>query len=126
MSVIAKGVDFPEACIDCPFAYPTITDIWRCSCLSENLSENSRIKNLESKLNDCPIVEIPNNHGRLIDADELLQWYDNMRKDEVEKLRESKKPSIRQEAMHKIEILDKLYFQIYDRQKTVIEAEGEK
>lgn len=119
MSVIAKGVDFPEACIDCPFAHLTITDIWRCSCLSEN----SRIENLASKLNNCPLVEFPDKHGRLVDVDELLKWYDNMRKDEVEKLRESIKPSIRKEAMHKIEILDKLYFEIYDKQKTVIEAE---
>jgi len=74
MSVIAKGVNFPEACIDCPFAHLTITDIWRCSCLTEN----GRIENLASKLNNCPLVEIPIEHGRLIDENEALINYAKM------------------------------------------------
>ena len=120
MSVIIKDAKAPKNCAECWYSkgvyclYPD-TGGWV-----------GEYQKNQTKPSWCPLVELPDKHGRLIDADELLKWYDNMRKDEVEKLRESKKPSIRQKAMHKIEILDKLYFEIYDRQKTVIEAEGEK
>lgn len=47
MSVLIKGMKLPKNCFVC------------------------RFKNLEICYEDCPLVEVPTPHGRLIDADAL-------------------------------------------------------
>ena len=81
MSVLIKGFKMPETCIECPmqfggFCYvqppeidearvaPTVDEAWE-----------------QGKPEWCPLCELPKNHGRLIDADELKKhkYHDNNR-----------------------------------------------
>lgn len=55
MSVIVKGMEMPQNCIECHV---------RC-----RLYLNGR----KFRHPDCPLIEIPTPHGRLIDADKLLE-----------------------------------------------------
>ena len=65
MSVLIRGMGIPKTCGDCPcyeieegFCKVTYDDV---SCLQI------------SKQGNCPLVELPAEHGRLIDADALQQ-----------------------------------------------------
>lgn len=53
MSILIKGMSKPKTCDDC------IVPLSKCDFLQRRADE-------------CPIVEIPTPHGRLIDKDELL------------------------------------------------------
>ena len=67
MSILIKGMKMPTACLKggCP--------IDGASCLRwedeywSNWKDNERMRHP-----DCPLVEIPAQHGRLIDADEFF------------------------------------------------------
>lgn len=71
MSILIKGMRMPENCIKCPMQFggmcyvmpaevdesrvaPTVEDAWK-----------------QGKPDWCPLVEIPEPHGRLIDGDAL-------------------------------------------------------
>ena len=56
MGVYIKGLEMPENCFDC--------EIGSCSL-------KDRLKYIEDRHPDCPLVEIRTPHGRLIDADAL-------------------------------------------------------
>ena len=61
MSILIKGMEMPRTCNDCG-----LRDSFDCWIT------DSYIEARFSKRNeDCPLVEIPTPHGRLIDADEI-------------------------------------------------------
>ena len=62
MSILIKGMDMPETCTMCWLS--PICPVW--------VKEVSRHKGYDYRLPDCPLVEVPTPHGRLIDADELI------------------------------------------------------
>lgn len=87
MSILIKGEAMPKSCGECP-----------CICLNWSFIgcaiTASRTDDVDLRLPDCPLVEIPP-HGRLIDADEFedelyehefSNWCD---KDEVSELIDS-------------------------------------
>lgn len=64
MSILIKGMDMPTNCFWCPL-----------SVLNENrlFCEVTKNEVVRAKIDvDCPLVPIPP-HGRLIDADALLE-----------------------------------------------------
>ena len=68
MSVLIN-MDMPRTCGVCEL----------CGCYTESKGEVHRcdismyvIKDLERRLDDCPLIEVPEPHGRLIDADKYL------------------------------------------------------
>ena len=64
MSIIVKGMKMPTNCKHCPFIVSTI-------CYITNKD------NLNVRQDDCPLVEIPEKHGDLIDRDWLMDgWMD--------------------------------------------------
>ena len=63
MSVLIKGMTMPKTCIMCWLS--PICPVW--------VKEVSRHKGYDYRLPDCPLVEVPTPHGRLIDADELYE-----------------------------------------------------
>lgn len=71
MSVIIKGATMPRTCVDCP--------LFRESAFGFDLCKGKGIgfvaedaKWLDAtRVNWCPLVELPKEHGRLIDADKL-------------------------------------------------------
>lgn len=56
MSILIKGMSKPKTCDDC------IVPLSKCDYL-------------QKRADDCPIIEIPTPHGRLIDASELIKSY---------------------------------------------------
>ena len=65
MSILIKGMEMPKHCWQCAFH----DDLDECILLNQSCmvvwGESKRIE-------DCPLVEVPTPHGRLIDADALL------------------------------------------------------
>lgn len=78
MSIIIKGEPMPEACAFCPcFRDDSIDGVHAYQCKATFITygkEDDWIWN--TRPNWCPLVELPETHGRLIDADEL---FDKMR-----------------------------------------------
>ena len=58
MSVIVKGMKMPDSCYHCKIAE---------SCRHYITNYSNR------RPNDCPLVALPDHHGRLVDADEMLK-----------------------------------------------------
>lgn len=68
MSVIIKGLEMPKSCAICSF-----TEFGRnsnCLLFDEWVEAQS-----DGRPKECPIIELPEKHGRLIDADELLKQF---------------------------------------------------
>lgn len=62
MSVIVKGMEFPENCLKC--------DLRRYDANGDVYCPFTQIVCLNiGRQNNCPLVEVPEKHGRLIDAD---------------------------------------------------------
>lgn len=69
MSVIIKGMRMPHHCLDCPLIVAVDHSIPICPFFARTRKKIS----IEPKRPDwCPLVEIPDEHGRLVDADKLL------------------------------------------------------
>lgn len=66
MSCFVKYMDEPEECKWCDFkeCRDDLGDEW-CPVLGE-------LRAWRGKLKDCPVKELPDVHGRLIDADEAI------------------------------------------------------
>ena len=82
MSIIIKGMDMPKNCYGCSF----FGDGIYCGII-DNDTEALILKPEEKKAN-CPLVEIPTPHGRLIDEDEItfhkhLEATENGQYDEI-------------------------------------------
>ena len=60
MSVIIKGMKIPEDCFSCPLKEEGFCNI-----------TNAYAGQIYKRNSDCPLVELPGHHGRLVDADEL-------------------------------------------------------
>lgn len=58
MSILIKGKKMPKRCLDCP-------------CFDYEYAE-CQVNVVATRENGCPLVEVPTPHGRLIDADKLV------------------------------------------------------
>ena len=67
MSVIIKGMKMPDRCLDCPFMISRDND----DCILQSGVANELAVTWDDLKSGCPLVEIPEKHGRLIDADDL-------------------------------------------------------
>lgn len=78
MSVIVKGMAMPSECEYCGFCryYPSNGNVW-CNATNKLLKmnwENPDWTHLDVKRPDwCPLVELPEHHGDLIDRQKLLE-----------------------------------------------------
>lgn len=74
MSIIIKGVEMPKSCAECPMG----SVLYGYKCLAKNKQFDRYA--FTSMQDWCPLIEIPDKHGRLIDADELREldcWLDD-------------------------------------------------
>lgn len=76
MSVLIKGMEMPKSCFNCKMmvakAVNEIEIMKYCCFLRKTALGVNRRK-------DCPLIEVPTPHGRLIDADALqLEAYNMM------------------------------------------------
>lgn len=80
MNILIKGMAMPKVCADCPFwetRYdPGYYQYEHCKALGRIFNECRRdIDPFAEKLDDCPLIEIPIPHGRLIDDDKITKEY---------------------------------------------------
>lgn len=77
MSVLIKGMTMPDKCLECDFLSGLICPdgIYVCECPSTNIYERNVQRAIEedSRHPDCPFVEVPEPHGRLIDEAIILE-----------------------------------------------------
>ena len=81
MSYIVKSRDFPKSCNECDEPH-LCCDFYYCGVGHQkdgrHLDVDEHYLN-KTKHPDCPLLELPKKHGRLIDADKLLKSIDIMR-----------------------------------------------
>lgn len=65
MSILIKGMEMPEYCIDCYF-YASNSRNDSCLLLKRTLGNDG------DRESDCPLAGVPTPHGRLIDAEDML------------------------------------------------------
>ena len=63
MSVIVMGIEMPALCQECDLYIDG-------ACYAKGYRDYRSIMDM-SKPDDCPLIEVPTPHGRLIDADAL-------------------------------------------------------
>ena len=94
MSILIRGKEMPKSCEECPFL-DDIGPYATCTLTNEYLALAPKTENW--RLYDCPLIEVPTPHGRLIDADALRKsfkesvdecdkWVDEMRKSENDEI----------------------------------------
>lgn len=62
MSIIVKGMDMPKGCFFCSL----VGGDYRCRISHLDVSQHTFRRH-----SACPLIEIPTEHGRLIDADRM-------------------------------------------------------
>lgn len=67
MSILIKGMEMPNSCGNCPLRRSNENRVW-CSVIGGYIDFS---KEYDCRRDDCPIIEIPTPHGRLIDADKF-------------------------------------------------------
>ena len=65
MSVLIKGMEMPKDCSECNFMHTTYM-LNRHVCLAGDVFEIKVNSGIDV---NCPLIEVPEPHGRLIDAD---------------------------------------------------------
>ena len=73
MSILVKGMTMPIECRVCSFLefYNHTGETW-CKAGNEILASGFKPIPFEGRPDWCPLVELPEKHGRLIDADALV------------------------------------------------------
>ena len=79
MSILIKDMEMPKSCSDCP-CIDLDNDEYECAVcgISKKLipwkwANTQGIDVIYLRPTDCPLVEVPTPHGRLIDADALMK-----------------------------------------------------
>lgn len=73
MSIIVKGIKMPENCFECPCCRHDSTNGFQneqCN-LTLDVFDAGYYERFEGRAQNCPLVALPDKHGRLVDADEL-------------------------------------------------------
>ena len=69
MSVLVKGMEMPESCLECMNSgFRVAVKCAEWTTISAGLRESR-------KSNTCPLVELPEKHGDLIDRDALPRFF---------------------------------------------------
>ena len=68
MSVLIKGAEIPKSCFKCKFPRA-------CQAIIRRIDEMYRAELFpqDHRHSDCPLIEVPESHGRLIDVDKLMK-----------------------------------------------------
>ena len=77
MSVLVKGMKMPENCRKCPFLIEEDIDFEICRQCGAGKSGYIYEKDIDGFPSDCPLVALPDKHGRLGDLDELIHELNN-------------------------------------------------
>ena len=120
MSVIVKGMKMPENCMSCPF--PSVgVDWYYCYCPGVD-GKAYDFEQSKTVPDDCPLIALPDKHGRLVDADAFKADYGM--KDDCADCEKEMQGKVR--ACEYDRIYSKMDFCSWlDDAYTIVEAEGE-
>ena len=65
MSVLIRGMQMPRNCMNCPVKIDTF-------CQILNIDVDPFYDGGVERNENCPLVELPEHHGRIIDEDEII------------------------------------------------------
>ena len=71
MSLIIKGLDMPKNCFQCSF-----NDGIFCALIDNDTDafiKNNPTEQSTKVLDNCPLIEIPTPHGRIVDYDRIFK-----------------------------------------------------
>lgn len=117
MSLLIEGMDMPKDCASCDLSYYRdgynggygySPSGWMCRRLNHIIKEGE-----ETRPSDCPLVEVPTPHGRLIDADAHIQ-----------SLKENQCGERCRKNLDCVNCGIGMYIRIVENEPTIIEAEG--
>ena len=78
MSVLIKGMTLPQNCFYCEIMHKTEDGEWmKCPLAGFKYRMHDMyiyVSGLTQQHPDCPLVALPEKHGRLIDADEITAF----------------------------------------------------
>jgi len=76
MGIYVKGMEMPKECLECEMQiyYSFLGRTW-CKPASIILADNYKPIPFDGRPTWCPLVEVPEPHGRLIDAEKLKNEY---------------------------------------------------
>ena len=75
MGVYIKGMEMPAGCSSCLFRRTDyLLGLPACTLIFEEIPDGV---NWDEKLPECPLTEVPEPHGRLIDADALHKLFED-------------------------------------------------
>lgn len=78
MSVLIKGMKMPRCCLACPLYYYDQDSEHDITKRCPVLDHAEILPSYRKRRDDCPLVEVPTPHGRLIDADEVKEHMDHV------------------------------------------------
>lgn len=123
MSILIRGMNMPTSCEKCRFCVNGFTDdapMYECATQSyDNVSvlvEYSG-KPFDFRPDWCPLLELPEKHGRLIDADELIRELASEHVGGLEAIKKYTNADTWTSGLHTA-------WRLIDDSPTVIEAEG--
>ena len=84
MSVLIKGMKMPDCCNNCEFHWEEDVsfEIMHQCQIKTGYIDNADIHSFPY---DCPLVELPEKHGRLFDTDEVIKCLEELEPDCKEK-----------------------------------------
>lgn len=114
MSILIKGAEMPENCHECPcLRHDSWDGLHRYQCNNKLIAFGECDSwSYERRPNWCPLVELPEKHGKLIDADAMERL-----------MSETVQGNIRNYPYS--DTTWDTAFQWMDHQPTIVEAEGD-
>ena len=78
MSILVRNVEMPKDCRECRLMeyYCSTGETW-CKPADGLLAEDFKPIPFDGRPEWCPLIEIPDKHGRIIDYDKLLDGLNN-------------------------------------------------
>lgn len=91
MSVLIKGMEMPTTCEECDFCHwSNLHQTGICDRYGdEPVCPDHGTDYRKTRARFCPLIELPEKHGRLVDADALIDGYRHMGYDPNEHPEES-------------------------------------
>lgn len=72
MAVLIEGIEMPKSCGNC-YMFSFLSDSCR---ITNHVTEEMNDKMFDRRFDDCPLIEVPELHGRLIDTKQLKETLD--------------------------------------------------
>jgi len=113
MGIYVKYMEMPEGCVTCYLKHD-------CCDFKQQISSGNIIEYIDKRLDTCPLIEVTEPHGRLIDADKLDAYKLPSEKQDFKTWHKHSA-----EYKYAVPVFNSALDMVKNNAPTVIEAEGE-